>query len=161
MINFFKWKELYTTFSLEEQLKISRTLTEHNIPVKVKFIDSRNRMSKNVILGANPMIVNSAGLSPNYSSSYVIYTEKNFTTEQKIFYKNWGYKKVMKKQGKLSLMRQLPPLFVHTDKIYLYLADLCPCRHRFLRRHKSQIPLCILRAEDHSFGKDSGQLGRL
>ncbi len=83
MINFFKWKELYTTFSLEEQLKISRTLTEHNIPVKVKFIDSRNRMSKNVILGANPMIVNSAGLSPNYSSSYVIYTEKKFYDKAK------------------------------------------------------------------------------
>ena len=66
MINFFKWKELYTTFSLEEQLKITR-----------------NRMSKNVILGANPMIVNSAGLSPNYSSFYVIYTEKKFYDKAK------------------------------------------------------------------------------
>lgn len=29
------------------------------------------------------MIVNSAGLSPNYSSSYVIYTEKKFYDKAK------------------------------------------------------------------------------
>ena len=37
-------------------------------------------------------------------------------------------------------------------------ADFCPCRHISLRCHQSQISLCILRTEDHSFAHDSGQL---
>lgn len=78
-----KWRELCTTFSLQEQIKIVNLLSENNIPAKVEVKSSRDRLARDVIFGANPAAANSAGLRTEAINSYIIYTSKDDYDEAK------------------------------------------------------------------------------
>ena len=77
------WKELCVTYSRQEQIEIVNTLEKNNIPVRVKVSDSRERFARNIILGANPVTVNSTGLKTELMNSYTIHVKKNYYTQAK------------------------------------------------------------------------------
>lgn len=78
-----KWRELFVTYSLQEQIKIVNILEENGIPAKVEIKSSRDRLANNVILGANPIAVNSSGLKTELINSYTIYVSKDDYDEAK------------------------------------------------------------------------------
>ena len=73
---FLKWSELIITCSRDQQMKICNTLNHHNIQTKTKIYTTRNRLSRNVIYGANAMTVNSSNIISPLSDQYRIYVKK-------------------------------------------------------------------------------------
>ena len=80
-VKMFTWKKIYSTYSLQEQIGIKKKLEENGISVKIKVRSSRNRLSDQVILGANPMSTNSAGLSAGALNEYEIFVSKEHFEE--------------------------------------------------------------------------------
>lgn len=78
------WKELYVTFSYSEYMK-KKSVLEKNLSVKTKIRSSRNRLSRDVVMGANPLSTNSSQISNTTADEYVIFVKKeNYETAKKL-----------------------------------------------------------------------------
>lgn len=71
------WKEIFTTTDFLEYTKAQKILENQKIPVKVKISSIRDRMSNNIILGGNPFILNTMGMTAP-PKEYRLFTKKEF-----------------------------------------------------------------------------------
>lgn len=71
----FSWKELYFGTDFKEYTRIRNILEDNQIPAKTQVTNTRSRMSRDLPLGGNPAVLDSAG-------------QKSLNDEYKILVKN-------------------------------------------------------------------------
>lgn len=73
MINIFNRKELFITFSINEQARIRKILADNKIDYSIKVID---RMNTSSIPGGTRSSVGTLGQNSNNMCEYIIYVRK-------------------------------------------------------------------------------------
>lgn len=74
----FSWTEIYIGQNSEEFYRLTDILGNGNIRFKTKITDTtRNRMSRDVLFGGDPLIINTAGMKASSFREYRIYVKKD------------------------------------------------------------------------------------
>lgn len=71
----FSWKELYFGTDFKEYTRIRNILEDNQIPAKTQVTNTRSRMSRDLPLGGNPAVLDSAG-QKNLNDEYKILVKK-------------------------------------------------------------------------------------
>ncbi len=71
------WEEIYCGFDAERYYKTKSALEKAGIRFKTKVKEiNGNRMARNSLAGADPLIVNRAGMNQSCSTEYQIFVKK-------------------------------------------------------------------------------------
>lgn len=62
----FAWTTIYSGMIYEEFIRIENILTSNQIKMKTKVKSNRNRLANNVVMGANPAVLNAGGMNQEY-----------------------------------------------------------------------------------------------
>ena len=90
----FSWIEIYIGQSAEEFYHIIDIFKKENIRFKTKITDlSRKRMSRDVLFGGDPLILNTIGMNFSSLREYKIYVKKDSQHEASKIIENYKINK--------------------------------------------------------------------
>lgn len=73
----FSWIEIYIGMDYKEFTRIMNLMERNQIRTKTKLKNINNRMSGNVILGGNPLVLNSTGMNSGNEEYKIMVKKEN------------------------------------------------------------------------------------
>lgn len=80
----FSWKEIYVGFSNKTYNQIMNLLEDHKIKTKVKITTNRDRVTRNLVLGADPISMNTRGFAETNREYKILVRKADFEEAQYI-----------------------------------------------------------------------------
>ena len=77
----FFWEEIYYGTDIAEFNRLRNLLESHNIPIRTKVSNTRGRMANNIIMGGNPLVLNTTGMNSCEIQQFCILTKYKYVVK--------------------------------------------------------------------------------